>query len=137
MYKFSCYGHWDCKTDFGYFWNFLSPGDKHPEQTTSKETLCWPSRFVTAEFRIKGRHCFVSRCNVNFLHCICSREHAIISELLFCTVNCIVMSIRPSVRTALQIIVGPSYNLQDILAVRFTTIISFVPPQHEFELWGV
>jgi hypothetical protein len=86
----------DCKSDIPELQNFLSPGDKYPEQPTSRRNIVLPNSLCHSRVQgIKTRPCFVLLSCMNLLYNICSREHVIISEIMFCVVNCTFMSVCP------------------------------------------
>jgi hypothetical protein len=86
----------DCKSDLPELQNFLSPGDKYPEQPTSRRNIVLTQSLCHSRVQvIKTRPCFVLPFYMNVLYNICSREHVIISEIMFCVVNCTFMSVCP------------------------------------------
>ena len=85
-----------CKNDFPGLQNFLSPGDKYPEQPTSRRNIVLLQSLCHSRVqRIKTGLRFVLPSYMNFLYNICSREHVIISEITFCAVNCTFTSVCP------------------------------------------
>lgn len=86
----------DCKSDFPELQNFLSSGDKYPEQPTNRRNIMLSQSLCHSRVQgIKTRPCFVLPSYMNFLYNICSREHVIISEIMFCSVNCTFLSVCP------------------------------------------